>query len=206
MMMTWLAPAAAFGALFAAVLAVEASPFTPALSLVFPIAGSAFAIVLASIYLIRSARRHASTRTGDDTPSTFPAAANIAAIVMSAAMLGVLYMRATVVDQYCEQQYTYFHNIAYEVTSEAPTAVSVAYSMYNPRQRLPVTDRIDTVTPWQQAATTASGGSRATLTVRLGEQGGSVTCKIIVDGVPHDTHHASGSHGIAHCSVTVHRP
>lgn len=199
--MTWLAPAVAFGSLVAAVAAVT-KPVILDVSLMVPVAGFAFAITVASIYLVRSVRAGHASPDSTSSDSVWHAVVNIAALVLSGVVVGLLYMRMMIVDHdNPAQQYTYFHNVVYEVTSDTPTPVTVVHGFYDPRLRRQTADGIDTVTPWQQPATLTSDAWRATLTVRIGDQGGRVTCKIIVDGALVSVDHASGPHGSAHCSA-----
>lgn len=203
MMTTWLAPAATFGSLVAAVSAVT-KPLMPDVSLMVPIAGFASATTMASIYLARSARTRRASNDNTNDDRVWHAVVNIVALALSGVLLGTLYMRMTIVDHDTRaQQYTYFHNVVYEVAGDAPNGVTVAFSVYDPRGRPPLNTGMTTVPPWHQDVTVTGNGLRATLTVRMVDHNGAATCKITVDGTVIATQKASGQHDVAYCFATI---
>lgn len=86
--------------------------------------------------------------------------------------------------------------IVYEVTGDAPN-VNVNYSTYGDE----VTTNQETVTtlPWTKEVTTKGIVKEGQLIVTTSDAGGSVTCKVTVDGKEVQTATASGQFAVATC-------
>jgi hypothetical protein len=86
--------------------------------------------------------------------------------------------------------------IVYEVTGDAPAA-DVTYSTFGDQ----MTTNQETVTtlPWTKEVTTTGIVKEGQLIVTTGADGGSVTCKITVDGKEVKTATASGAFAMATC-------
>jgi hypothetical protein len=86
--------------------------------------------------------------------------------------------------------------IVYEVTGDAPSA-DVTYSTFGDE----MTTNQETVTklPWRKEVTTTGLVKEGQLIVSTGAEGGSVTCKLTVDGKEVKTATASGAFAMATC-------
>ncbi|MDQ3787034.1 MAG: DUF4190 domain-containing protein [Actinomycetota bacterium] len=86
--------------------------------------------------------------------------------------------------------------IVYEVTGDAPSA-DITYSTYGDE----MTTNQETVTklPWRKEVTTTGIIKDGQLIVSTGAEGGSVTCKLTVDGKEVKTATASGAFAMATC-------
>lgn len=86
--------------------------------------------------------------------------------------------------------------IVYEITGDAPSA-DVTYSTYGDE----MTTNQETVTqlPWRKEVTTTGIVKEGQLIVSTGVDGGSVTCKVTVDGKEVKTATASGTFAMATC-------
>ncbi|GAB1509290.1 DUF4190 domain-containing protein [Actinophytocola sp. KF-1] len=86
--------------------------------------------------------------------------------------------------------------IVYEVTGDAPSA-DITYSTFGDE----MTTNQETVTklPWRKEVTTTGLVKEGQLIVSTGADGGSVTCKLTVDGKEVKTATASGTFAMATC-------
>ncbi|MFI9007175.1 DUF4190 domain-containing protein [Actinosynnema sp. NPDC053489] len=80
--------------------------------------------------------------------------------------------------------------LRYEVTGDVPTA-AVSYAG--------VVDEVVAL-PWTREFTVKGGFDGGTLDVRTGPGGGTVTCRLTVDGAERGTATASGPNAVASCS------
>ncbi|GAB3449248.1 DUF4190 domain-containing protein [Actinophytocola sediminis] len=87
--------------------------------------------------------------------------------------------------------------VSYEVTGDAP-GVEIDYSTYGDTV-VSHNETIDTL-PWSKEVETKGLMSGGSLIVTTGEQGGSVSCKVQIDGQEVQTATASGPFAIADCS------
>jgi hypothetical protein len=94
-------------------------------------------------------------------------------------------------------QSTATHSISYDVTGDAKSA-TIDYSSYSnggfadSSQQVPL--------PWHKDEKATGLFTGSTLTVTTGLDGGSVTCKVTVDGVVKKQETATGAGAIASCS------
>ncbi|ATE57469.1 MmpS family transport accessory protein [Actinosynnema pretiosum] len=88
--------------------------------------------------------------------------------------------------------------VVYEVTGEAPS-VSVSYSTFGDGNMQNSSEDVTTL-PWTKELKTTGLFSGGSLTVSTGAEGGSVTCKVTVDGQEQKTSTASGPFAVASCS------
>ena len=93
-------------------------------------------------------------------------------------------------------QATQHHTVTYEVTGDAKTA-DIDYSTFD--QAATVASETGAAVPWTKTVE-AGGFLIGAFTVATGEDGGSVTCKVVVDGKEAKTATASGEFEIASCS------
>lgn len=87
--------------------------------------------------------------------------------------------------------------ITYEVSGDA-TSVDVDYSTYGDS----VTSNKETVTtlPWSKEVNTTGFMKGGSLLVMADEVGGTVTCRVLIDGTEATTNTASGPHAVATCT------
>ncbi|WP_051771624.1 MmpS family transport accessory protein [Saccharothrix sp. NRRL B-16314] len=88
--------------------------------------------------------------------------------------------------------------LVYEITGDAPSA-TVSYSTFSDSGSS-TNDEDVTSFPWTKEFTVKGLFSGGTLTVMTGAEGGTVTCKITVDGVEKKTATGTGAHALASCS------
>lgn len=94
------------------------------------------------------------------------------------------------------EQATQHHTIVYSVTGDAKTA-DVDYSTFD--QAGSVKTETGATVPWTKTVE-ATGVVIGAFTVSTGEAGGTVTCKVVVDGQEVKTATASGEFALASCS------
>lgn len=87
--------------------------------------------------------------------------------------------------------------IVYEVTGDA-TNVDVTYSVFSD-QNMSTKDETVATLPWSKEVKTKGYVKEGQLIVTTGEEGGSVTCKVTVDGKVVDTQTATGQFVLATC-------
>ncbi|MEJ2854734.1 MULTISPECIES: MmpS family transport accessory protein [unclassified Saccharothrix] len=88
--------------------------------------------------------------------------------------------------------------LVYEVTGDAPGA-TVTYSTFGDTGSATNQEELKTL-PWTKQVTTKGLFSGGSLTVTAGADGGTVTCKITVDGVEKKTGTGTGPFATASCS------
>jgi hypothetical protein len=86
--------------------------------------------------------------------------------------------------------------IVYEVTGDAPS-VDVTYSTYG--EEMTTNQETVTTLPWTKEVRTKGLVKEGQLLVTTSEAGGSVTCKVTVDGKEVETATASGQFAVAAC-------
>jgi len=87
--------------------------------------------------------------------------------------------------------------IVYEVTGDA-TNVDVTYSVFSD-QNMSTKDETVATLPWSKEVKTKGYVKEGQLIVTTGEEGGTVTCKVTVDGKVVDTQTATGQFVLATC-------
>ena len=87
--------------------------------------------------------------------------------------------------------------IVYEITGDAAN-VNVTYSVFN-EDDFSTKDETVATLPWTKEVKTKGYVKEGQLIVTTGEAGGSVTCKITVDGKEVETNTASGPFAMATC-------
>jgi hypothetical protein len=93
-------------------------------------------------------------------------------------------------------QATQKHTIVYSVTGDAKTA-DIDYSTFE--KAADVKSETGAAVPWTKTVE-ATGVYIGAFTVTTGEQGGSVTCKVVVDGKEVKTATAAGEYAVASCT------
>ncbi|WP_158844956.1 MmpS family transport accessory protein [Saccharothrix deserti] len=88
--------------------------------------------------------------------------------------------------------------LVYEVTSDAPVA-TVSYTTFSDSGSA-TSDEELTSFPWTKEFKVEGFLSGGTLTVMTGAEGGTVTCKITVDGVEKKTATGTGEYATVNCS------
>lgn len=89
--------------------------------------------------------------------------------------------------------------LVYEVTGDAPTA-TVSYSAFSDGGSSATGDEEVTSLPWTKEFTVKGIFGGGALTVTTGPDGGTVTCRITVDGTERKTSTGTGPHALADCS------
>lgn len=91
-------------------------------------------------------------------------------------------------------------SVHYEVTGDAAD-VTISYSSWNGGNMSSSTETAATL-PWTKDFKASGFGKGGTLTVTTGAEGGTATCKVVVDGKENEatTSTASGQFAIATCS------
>jgi hypothetical protein len=145
--------------------------------------------------LILSAVGVARVRAGKATNKGL----SIAGIVVSALGLVVSILWVVVIGKAISDvndQATQHHTITYSVTGNSKTA-DIDYSTFE--QADSVKSETGAAVPWTKTVE-ATGLFIGAFTVTTGEDGGSVTCKVVVDGKDVKTATASGEFAVASCT------
>ncbi|GAA4528804.1 DUF4190 domain-containing protein [Amycolatopsis samaneae] len=124
---------------------------------------------------------------------------SIAGIIVSVLGLGVCVTWVFVFDQAVKEvnkEIAKTAKVAYDVTGDAKDVEVVYGEVLNPR-----TETVPAL-PWHKDVENKGVYKGGTLTVTVGEGGGSVTCKITVDGAVVSTKTASGEFATAACTGT----
>jgi len=87
--------------------------------------------------------------------------------------------------------------IVYEITGDAPN-VDVTYSVFSDADMSTKDEKVATL-PWTKEMRTKGYVKAGQVIVTTGEQGGTVTCKITVDGKVIETNTATGPFELATC-------
>ncbi|MDQ3403717.1 MAG: hypothetical protein M3548_10020 [Actinomycetota bacterium] len=88
--------------------------------------------------------------------------------------------------------------VAYEVGGDAVNA-TVMYTTFGESGMSTSTETLSSL-PWSKSVEAAGFGKGGSLTVSTGAEGGTVTCKVTIDGKATKTGTASGQFAIASCS------
>ncbi|MEU8639575.1 MmpS family transport accessory protein [Amycolatopsis sp. NPDC048633] len=145
--------------------------------------------------LILSAVGVARVRAGKATNKGL----SIAGVVVSVLGLVVSILWVVVIGKAISDvndQATQRHTITYSVTGDSKTA-DVDYSTFEPADS--VKSETGAAVPWTKTVE-ATGLFIGAFTVTTGEDGGSVTCKVVVDGKEVKTATASGEYAVASCT------
>jgi Mycobacterium membrane protein len=146
--------------------------------------------------IVFSAIGIARTRSGKATNKGL----SIAGLVLSILGLGVCIVWVLIINQAVdevEQEANREVTITYEVTGDAP-AVDVDYTTYG--DDVSSAQETGVPLPWSKEVTTDGLVKGGSLIVTTGEQGGSVTCRVLVDGEEAETATASGAFAVADCT------
>jgi Mycobacterium membrane protein len=146
--------------------------------------------------IVFSAIGIARTRSGKATNKGL----SIAGLVLSILGLGVCIVWVLIINQAVdevEQEANREVTITYEVTGDAP-AVDVDYTTYG--DDVSSAQETGVPLPWSKEVTTDGLVKGGSLIVTTGEQGGSVTCRVLVDGEEAETSTASGAFAVADCT------
>jgi hypothetical protein len=125
---------------------------------------------------------------------------SIAGIVLSAIGLVICVVWLSVVGKVANdvnQEANRVATIQYEVTGDAKGA-TVTYSSYG--ESVSSNQEPVTTLPWTKVVQTKGLVKGGSLTVMTDEKGGTVTCKVVVDGKEAKTSSASGPFAVASCS------
>ncbi|WP_260190935.1 MmpS family transport accessory protein [Actinophytocola gossypii] len=146
--------------------------------------------------IIFSAIGFARTRSGRATNKGL----SIAGLVLSVVGLGVCLVWVFIVNaavEEVEEEANREVTITYEVTGDAP-AVDVDYTTYG--DAVSSAQETGVPLPWSKEVRTEGLVKGGSLLVTTGEQGGSATCRVLVDGREAQTATASGPFAMADCS------
>ena len=125
----------------------------------------------------------------------------IAGIILSVLGLAVSIFWVAVIGKAVsdvKDQATAQHTIVYEVSGDAK-AVDVAYTTFGEHTLL-IEGESGTPVPWTKTVQATGFTEGAQFTATADDQGGSVTCKVTVDGKVTKTATASGPHAMATCT------
>ena len=126
---------------------------------------------------------------------------SIAGIVVSLLGLVVCILWTVVIGKAISdvnEQATAHHTIVYEVSGDAK-AVDIDYSTFD-RNTILVNSEAGAAVPWTKTVEATGFLAGAQFTATAGPDGGSVTCKVIVDGKEAKTATAAGAGAIANCT------
>ncbi|WP_103353542.1 MmpS family transport accessory protein [Amycolatopsis sp. CA-128772] len=161
-----------------------------------PLAG-VVAWPLAVLGLILSAVGLARVRSGKATNKGL----TIAGVVVSLLALVVSVLWAVVIGKAISdvnEQATQHHTIVYQVSGDAK-AVDVAYTTFD-RNTILINTETSAPLPWTKTVEATGFLAGAQFTATAGPDGGSVTCKVVVDGKQAKTATASGPAAVAGCT------
>lgn len=145
--------------------------------------------------LILSAVGVARVRAGKATNKGLSIAGVVVSILgLVVSILWVVVIGKAISD--VNEQATQHHTITYTVTGDAKTA-DVDYSTFD--QAGSVKSETGATVPWTKTVE-ATGLFVGAFTVTTGEDGGSVTCKVAVDGKDVKTATATGEFAVASCT------
>lgn len=125
----------------------------------------------------------------------------IAGIIVSVLGLVVCIVWVAVISKVVsdvQDQATQQHTVVYEITGDAK-AVDVSYTTFGEHTLL-IEGESGAPTPWTKTVQATGFLDGAQFTATADEQGGSVTCKVTVDGKVTKTATASGPHAMATCT------
>ena len=126
---------------------------------------------------------------------------SIAGIVVSLLGLVVCILWTVVIGKAISdvnEQATAHHTIVYEVSGDAKTA-DIDYSTFD-RNTILVNSEAGAAVPWTKTVEATGFLAGAQFTATAGPDGGSVTCKVIVDGKEAKTATAAGPGAVAGCT------
>ncbi|WP_253828989.1 DUF4190 domain-containing protein [Prauserella aidingensis] len=126
---------------------------------------------------------------------------SIAGLVVSVLGIGVavvMFIVTTVAVNEVTEEANREVTVQYEVTGDAPSA-EVVYSSFGGGNYSTNTETVNQL-PWNEELTTSGFFKGGDLRVVVGAGGGSVTCKVTVDGEVVKTAEAEGAAGVANCN------
>ncbi|MDT7806089.1 MAG: hypothetical protein QOI78_9522 [Actinomycetota bacterium] len=147
--------------------------------------------------LILSAVGLARVRAGKATNKGLSVAGIVVSVLgLVVSVLWVLVLGKAVSD--VQDQATRHHTITYEVSGDAK-AVNIDYSTFETHTILINTEQSAPV-PWTKTVEATGFLEGAQFTATAGPDGGSVTCKVVVDGKAPKTATAAGPGAVANCT------
>jgi len=152
---------------------------------------------LAVLGLILSAVGVARARSGKATNKGL----SIAGVVVSLLGLVVCVLWAVVIGKAISdvnEQATAHHTIVYQVSGDAKT-VDIDYSTFD-RNTILINTEAGAAVPWTKTVEATGFLAGAQFTATAGPDGGSVSCKVIVDGKEAKSATASGPGAVAGCT------
>jgi len=152
---------------------------------------------LAVLGLILSAVGVARVRSGKATNKGL----SIAGVVVSLLALVVSVLWAVVIGKAISDvndQVSAHHTIVYQVSGDAK-AVDIDYSTFD-RNTILINTEAGAAVPWTKTVEATGFLAGAQFTATAGPDGGSVSCKVIVDGKEAKTATAAGAGAIASCT------
>ncbi|MGV9363477.1 MmpS family transport accessory protein [Amycolatopsis sp. NPDC003731] len=152
---------------------------------------------LAVLGLILAAVGVARVRSGKATNKGL----SIAGVVVSLLALVVSILWAVVISKAISDvndQATAHHTIVYEVSGDAKVA-DVVYSTFD-RDTILINTEAGAAVPWTKTVEATGFLAGSQFTVTAGPDGGSVSCKVTVDGKEAKTATAAGAGAIASCT------
>ncbi|KDN18127.1 MmpS family transport accessory protein [Amycolatopsis rifamycinica] len=126
---------------------------------------------------------------------------SIAGVVVSLLGLVVSVLWAVVIGKVINdvnEQATQHHTIVYEVSGDAK-AVDVVYSTFD-RDTILINTEASATVPWTKTVEATGFLAGAQFTATAGPEGGSVSCKVVVDGKEAKTATAAGPGAVAGCT------
>ncbi len=161
-----------------------------------PVAG-VVAWPLAVLGLILAAVGIARVRAGKATNKGLA----IAGVVLSLLALVVSILWLVVIGKVINdvnEQATQHHTIAYQVSGDAKAA-DIVYSTFD-RDTILINTEAGAAVPWTKTVEATGFLAGSQFTVTAGPDGGSVSCKVIVDGKEAKTATAAGAGAVASCT------
>ncbi|RKT57811.1 MmpS family transport accessory protein [Saccharothrix australiensis] len=154
-------------------------------------------LVLGALGVARASRGRA-TNKGIAVAGVVLSAAGLAVCALWAAFFGKAASDAARTLDDLEREANKESRVVYEISGDAPKA-AVTYTTYSDGGS--ATSKEDaTSLPWTKELTVKGFLSGGTLTAMTGAEGGTVTCRISVDGVEKKTATATGAFVLASCS------
>jgi hypothetical protein len=147
--------------------------------------------------IVFSAIGFARTRSGKATNTGL----SVTGLVLSILGLGVCIVWTLIIDtavDEVEDEINREVTISYEVTGDAP-AVDVDYTTYG-GEDVSSANETGVPLPWSKEVKTDGLLKGGSLIVTTGAEGGSVTCRVLVDGKEAQTATATGAFAIADCT------
>ncbi|MEV4052396.1 MmpS family transport accessory protein [Amycolatopsis sp. NPDC049688] len=152
---------------------------------------------LAVLGLILSAVGIARVRSGKATNKGLAiAGAVVSLLALVVSILWLVVIGKAISD--VNEQATQHHTIVYEVSGDAKAA-DIDYSTFD-RNTILINTEASAPVPWTKTVEATGFLAGAQFTATTGPDGGSVTCKVVVDGKEAKTATAAGPSAVASCT------